>query len=283
FDLLHLDGWNLMKAPLKERRALLQQLMQAAEEPLRYSDHLSDDGPTFFQHSCRFGLEGIISKRADAPYKPGRGTDWLKTKCTEHEEFVIGGFVEPTTGEHGVGAVLVGYYDKKGALTYAGKVGTGFTQAQSKALRKQLDRLKAKETPFAALPRPVAREAKHVRPELVAEIEFSAWTEDGILRHAAFKGVREDKPAKEVTRADQPSSARGKAKPVRKGAGKEEAADVVAGVKITHPDRVLHKAQNVTKLGLAQYYAEIADWIMPQIAKRPLSLYRCPGGGSGKQ
>ena len=285
FDILHLDGWTVMKAPLAERRALLRQVMDAAEEggPLRYSDHLTDDGPTFFQHSCRFGLEGIISKRADAPYKPGRGTDWLKTKCIEHEEFVIGGFVEPTTGEHSVGAVLVGYYDKAGKLTYAGKVGTGFTQAQSKALRKQLDKLKAKEAPFASLPRPVAREAKPVRPELVAEIEFSAWTEDGILRHASFKGVREDKPAREVTRADQPKSARRPAKPPRQGAARQDSGDnVVAGVKITHPDRVLHKAQKVTKLGLAEYYAEIADWIMPQIGKRPLSLYRCPGG-NGKQ
>jgi bifunctional non-homologous end joining protein LigD len=291
FDLLHLDGWNVLKSPLAERRALLQMLMQSAEAggPLRYSDHLTDDGPTFFQHSCRFGLEGIISKRADAPYKPGRGTDWLKTKCIEHEEFVIGGFVEPTTGEHGVGAVLVGYYDTPAArgasarLVYAGKVGTGFTQAQSKALRKQLDRLKAKETPFAALPRPVAREAKHVRPELVAEIEFSAWTEDGILRHASFKGVREDKQAVEVTRADQPKAARTAAKPAGKVPAKEESGEnIVAGIKITHPDRVLHKAQNVTKLGLAQYYAEIADWVMPHMARRPLSLYRCPGG-NGKQ
>lgn len=117
FDILHLDGWTIMKSPLSERRALLQQLMAAADAggPLRYSDHLADDGPSFFQHSCRFGLEGIISKRADAPYKPGRGTDWLKTKCIEHEEFVIGGFVEPTTGEHGVGALLVGYYDTPAA------------------------------------------------------------------------------------------------------------------------------------------------------------------------
>lgn len=289
FDLIHLDGRDLSALPLERRKAILQDLLSGlpAESPIKFSDHMGAHGPSFYQHSCRLGLEGVVSKRRDSPYRPGRGTDWVKSKCIEREELVIGGYSKPTHPGPGLGALLVGYYDRAGRLIYAGKVGTGFTERVSKNLRAQLDRIARAATPFAALPRLGRDKIVHVEPEMVAEIEFTAWTEDGLLRHPSFKGIREDKTAQEVTRDDRAEPVSGKpakksktatrgessAKPTGEGTGEP----IIAGVKITHPDRVLHLGQGLTKLGLAQYYAEVAPWILPELIGRPLSLFRCPG------
>jgi bifunctional non-homologous end joining protein LigD len=279
FDLMYLDGWDLTGVELEPRKQRLAQLTAELPEsaPIKYSDHMTADGPNFFRQSCRFGLEGIVSKRRDSLYRSGRGKDWLKNKCVEREEFVIGGYTKPTHPGPGIGALLVGYYDDKDRLIYAGKVGPGFSQEESQRLRRQLDKLARDTTPFHDLPRSRDK-IVHVEPKLVAEIEFTGWTEEGMLRHPSFKGIRKDKDPREVTRADQDPPARAPASATRgRRAVAADAEAIVAGVRISHPGRVLHVGQGLTKLGLAEYYAEVAPWMLPELTNRPLSLLRCPG------
>jgi bifunctional non-homologous end joining protein LigD len=198
FDLLHLDGQDLAGATLETRKAALEKLVPARDGPLRYSSHVVGQGEAFFKRACRLSLEGIVSKRRDQPYEPGRGHSWLKVKCVREQEFVVGGFTEPKGTRVGLGALLLGVYDGKD-LVYAGKVGTGFTGASVAQLRERLDRIRVPDSPFRLRP-PGAAAARWVKPELVAEIAFTEWTGDGRLRHPSFKGLREDKPAREIVR-----------------------------------------------------------------------------------
>jgi bifunctional non-homologous end joining protein LigD len=157
-------------------------------------------GEAVFREACRLSLEGIVSKRRDQPYESGRGRDWLKVKCVQEQEFVVGGFTEPKGTRTGLGALLLGVHDDAGALAYTGKVGTGFTSASIGALRQRLDRLRIAESPFRDRPPGGMTGVRWVKPELVAQVEFTEWTGDGRLRHPAFKGLREDKAAREVVR-----------------------------------------------------------------------------------
>jgi bifunctional non-homologous end joining protein LigD len=239
---------------------------------IRYSEHHSAEGPDFLQSACRMALEGVVSKRADAPYESGRSRSWLKSKCAEQQEFVIGGFTRPSTGGRGIGAIVLGYC-RDGELRYAGRVGTGFGAAVSADLRKRLDKLVTSAPPFARITSAQRRGVTWVAPELVCEVEFRSWTHDGLVRQGSFQGLREDKPVKEVqmempTGADRRDTKKSSKKP----------ADVIDSVRLTHPDRVLYPETGLTKRGLAEYYAEIADWILPEMAQRPLSLVRCPDG-----
>jgi bifunctional non-homologous end joining protein LigD len=200
FDLLHLDGQNLTGAALEARKAALEKLLRSLRNgSIRYSSHVVGKGDAFFRRACRLSLEGIVSKRRDRPYEPGRGHDWLKVKCVREQELVVGGFTEPKGSRRGLGALVLGVYDGEGNLVYAGKVGTGFTGASAMRLRERLDRLRIRDSPFRLRPLGTA-EARWVKPELVAEVAFTEWTEDGRLRHPAFKGLREDKPAREIVR-----------------------------------------------------------------------------------
>jgi bifunctional non-homologous end joining protein LigD len=220
FDLLALDGADLTARPLIERKARLEQLVTPARGTpgppargtpgppargtpgvVRYSDHVIGSGREFFALACRRRLEGIISKRRDQPYLPGRGAAWLKTKCLLRQELVIGGFTDPEGSRVGLGALLVGYYDHP-RLVYAGKVGTGFSHQALVELRRQLAPLERAASPFSPVPpRAWTGRARHwVTPELVAEIAFGEWTNDGRLRHPSFQGLRHDKPAREVVR-----------------------------------------------------------------------------------
>lgn len=208
FDLVRLDGTDLGRRPLLERKAALAALLGRARSRLiRPSDHWDADGEAVLREACRLGLEGIVSKRADAAYRPGRNADWVKVKCILRQELVVGGFTEPEgAARSGLGALLVGYHDG-GRLAFAGKVGTGFTNASATALRRRLDGLEVKESPFS--PRPagtLGRLAHWVRPELVAEVAFTEWTTDGKIRHPSFQGLREDKDPAQVVR-EAPASA----------------------------------------------------------------------------
>ena len=202
FDLLHLNGHSTRDLPLIERKALLGDLLDGSDPNLiRISEHLEANGQEVFQKACEFHAEGIVSKRAQSTYTSGRTGDWLKLKCLHEQEFVIGGFTLPSNGTRGVGALLLGYY-LDGKLIYAGRTGTGFTQKTHRSLREKLDALGATESPFAAVPADARKGVHWLKPTLVAQVRFATWTADNQLRQAAFLGLREDKPSKEVVREE---------------------------------------------------------------------------------
>ena len=210
FDLLHLDGEDLSPLPLRERKRRLAALLGGVspDGPLRAVDAIVGDGPAVFEGARRLGLEGIVSKRADQPYRAGRGAGWLKIKCAHRQEVVIGGFSLPkgTGGRSGIGALFCGHYDRTGQLRFAGKVGTGFTARMSDELHQKLAGLKRATCPFEPPPEALVRRgALWTEPVVVAEVRFSNWTTDGRLRHASFEGLRVDKRARDVRRED-PSS-----------------------------------------------------------------------------
>jgi len=202
FDLLHLDGWDLRRTPLRERKEALRALLAAAPAEaaaLRYSDHVETDGDAFLRQACAHKLEGIICKRADAPYREKRGHEWLKVKCLLEQEVVIGGMTPPAGARVGLGALLVGVHDETGRLRYAGKVGTGFTDASLRELRERLGERAIPQNPFSDKV-PGAQKVIWTRPDLVAQVAFTEWTDDGRMRHPSFRGLRVDKPAREVVR-----------------------------------------------------------------------------------
>jgi bifunctional non-homologous end joining protein LigD len=296
FDLLFLDGRDLRPQPLLARKKELARLLEGRRGPLRYSEHFDAPGREVYARACRMALEGIVSKRKQAPYTSGRGQAWLKVKCVARQEFVIGGYTDPEGARAEFGSLLLGVHEPDGRLLYAGRVGTGFSHAMLAALGKRLRQLGQRESPFAADgPRPPMRGAHWVKPVLVGEVAFTEWTRDGLLRHPAFEGLREDKPAgavvRERARAPRPAPAKRRlqggsdAKPApakRRLQGGSAAEVAVAGVRLTHPDRVLYPDQAITKLALARYYEAVADWIVPHVADRPLSLVRCPAGQGGQ-
>jgi bifunctional non-homologous end joining protein LigD len=205
FDLLHLDGADLTSLALQERKARLEALLARAGDtgPIHLSRHVVGDGAALHREACRRGLEGIVSKRARAPYRATRNGDWLKVKCLVRQELVVLGFTDPEgAARDGIGALLVGYREARGGpLRFAGKVGTGFTNASARALRARLAPLETAAPPFTPAPRgALGRSAHWVRPELVCEVAFTEWTDDGKARHPSFQGLREDKRAADVVR-----------------------------------------------------------------------------------
>ncbi len=286
FDLLHLDGHNLRVLPLLERKRILRRLLDNADgdSPLKLSEDLKGDGEEVLTRACDLKAEGIVSKLVSAKYTSGRSGAWLKRKCHLEQELVIGGFTLPSKGTIGVGALLLGYYEN-GKLRYAGRTGTGFTQTTHKMLRAKLERLAKRESSFAGVPREMQRGAHWVKPELVAQIAFSTWTRDNLVRQAAFKGLREDKPATEVMR-ESASAAKGtkpgrslvKANTESHPARGKKSATAMKNLAITHPDKVLDAESGMTKRQLAEYYEAVAEHLLPHIADRPLSIVRCPDG-----
>jgi bifunctional non-homologous end joining protein LigD len=201
FDLLHVNGEDLTKLPLEERKRRLAKLVGKKQGVIRYSDHVIGNGEAFFRLACKQGLEGIVSKKRDAPYAPGRGKTWVKTKCLLRQELVIGGYTDPEGARTHIGALLVGYYED-GKLMYGGKVGTGFTMNDLVAIKRALEPIEIAKSPFSPEPpRAWTGPNRHwVTPILVAEVVFSEWTNDGRLRHPSFQGLRADKPAAEIVR-----------------------------------------------------------------------------------
>lgn len=198
FDLLHVDGYDIRDLPLRQRKSLLRHAL-TFRDPLFFTAHRNRDGEEYFAEACRHGWEGLIAKRDDSPYVPYRSADWLKFRCSNEQELVVGGFTDPKGTRVGLGALLLGYYDD-GQLRYAGKVGTGFDTATLRSLRSRLDAMEQPRPAFADA-RSIAERGVHwVRPELVAEVAFTEWTTDGRLRHPRFLGLRDDKEPREVVR-----------------------------------------------------------------------------------
>jgi DNA ligase D-like protein (predicted ligase) len=199
FDVLWADGTDLRQQPLRDRKQRLRQLLDFAD-PLRFTEHRVGDGVEFYHEACRLGWEGLIAKRADAPYRAGRTKDWLKFKCENNQELVIGGFTDPQGTRTGLGALLLGYYDRDGQLVYAGKVGTGFNEQMLHRLHDELSAMEQDRSPFTRGDLPRERGVHWTEPRLVAQIGFSEWTTDGRLRHPRFQGLRRDKSPAEVIR-----------------------------------------------------------------------------------
>jgi bifunctional non-homologous end joining protein LigD len=270
FDLLYAEGYDLTPATLLDRKALLQEISAGlpASSPVRFSEHLAEDGPTMLEHACRLGLEGIVSKRVDMPYRSGRGEHWLKSKSVLRQEFIIIGYVASTVAPGSVGALVLGYHEN-GKLMYAGRVGTGYSHKQARDLHATLEKIAApRPTLGNALPAGAEKGVHWVKPQLVCDVEFHDWTADRLIRQSSFKGLREDKGAEEVVLETQPQAA--PAKPE------------LARVRLTHPERILWEGPGITKQGLAEFYAEIAEWILPHMKGRVLSLVRCPEGVGGQ-
>ena len=266
FDLLHLDGEDLKEAPLVERKARLRSLLKSLppDAPVAYSEHVRGNGRKVFAEMCRRGMEGIIAKKAQSVYRNRRTTTWLKIKCTRRQEFVIGGFTPSTKRGRRFASLIVGTREE-GRLRYRGRVGTGFSESDQQELAALLGKRRRKNSPFADAPAAVARRAAWVRPELVAEVDFTEFTGDGYVRHGAYKGLRMDKKARDV-RLETAHEAAGKAR------------TEFHGIRLTNPHRIVYPGQGATKSDLAGYYDAVAARMLPLMAKHPLSLVRCPKG-----
>ena len=281
FDLLFVGGEDLRELPLRDRKARLQALLAKPKlsPTLRYVDHFETAGDAVLRSACRLRLEGIVSKRLDAPYKSGRSGDWTKAKCRGGHEVVIGGWA----GEGGrLRSLLVGVHPGK-KLVYVGRVGTGFAAETARRVMPRLLRVESKASPFAANASPSKEANIHwVRPDLVAEIEFAGWTGAGMVRQAAFKGLREDKPAAAVV-AETPAKA-AKTKVPRPELRTTGGVLVVMGVSISSPDKPLwDEDPPVTKGDLARYYEAVGDWMIEHIKGRPCSIVRTPDGIGGER
>jgi bifunctional non-homologous end joining protein LigD len=276
FDLVHLAGRDLTALPLTTRKHLLKRVFGLVHGPrLQYSDEVVGQGTALFTSARQQGLEGVIAKRADSRYQLGRRSrDWLKFKTHRRQEAVVVGYTEPRGGRQYFGALVLGVHDDQGRLVYAGHTGSGFNDADLKALYARLQALEVPTSPIQ--PEPKTNEPAHwVRPELVAEIEFTEWTEDGSMRHPIFVGLREDKPAAEVKREEEVPVAKDK---------QTEHTDNLNGhpVKLTHLDKVYWPADHITKGDLINYYQSAATTMLPYLQDRPESLHRYPNGIAGE-
>ncbi|HZZ10901.1 MAG TPA: DNA ligase D, partial [Paraburkholderia sp.] len=326
FDLPFLNGYDLRGVPLDQRRALLRALLEEVDDSvLRFSNDFDFSADDLLKSACDMALEGIIGKRRDSGYVSGRSASWIKLKCRRRQEFVIGGYSEPSGSRAAFGALLLGVYDDAGKLQYAGRVGTGFDAALLRSVKTALDQHETTRMPFATAPRERSRTPVHwVQPKLVCECNFAEWTSERIVRQASFVSLRDDKPARQIVKeapregadvqqqTDTASDAAPKRRTAKKAAGVKatatEAAGTktaatktvatktaakkpaatkstatrptapteVAGVRVSHPDRVIDKSTGARKIDLVQYYESVADWMLPHLQDRPVSLVRAP-------
>jgi bifunctional non-homologous end joining protein LigD len=285
FDAPFLEGEDQRDSPVEERRAALKKAMERkSSKLLRFSEAFPAHPRDILESACALSLEGIIGKRAGSPYVSRRSDDWIKLKCRLRQEFVVVGYTRPQGSRSGFGALLLAVNDDTG-LVYAGRVGTGFDQATLKQLHGQMQALERDSSPLAkALTPAQARGVHWIKPQLVCEVEFAQWTREGVVRQAAFIAMRTDKPAKDIIH-EQPQSTHS-AKPKDEKAApssSRKSTATVAGVKITHPDRVIDPQSGTQKLQLAEFYGTISDWILPHLRNRPVSLLRAPEGVDGEQ
>lgn len=312
FDVPFLDGEDLREKPVEERRAALKKLLgKQTKGPLRFSDAFAAGHRDIIESACSLSLEGVIGKRAGSAYQSRRSPDWIKLKCTLRQEFVVVGFTKPQGARSGFGALLLAVNEQGAGLVYAGRVGTGFNQKMLGALFEQMQPLQQEASPLAKkLTSAQARGVHWIKPTLVGEVEFGEWTREGIIRHAAFIALRSDKPADEVVHeypktpkvikapfkpsaakavaaktspADKPDKSPSKPMNTSKDKAKSNDRIDVAGVSISHPDRVIDKQSGLQKIDLAHFYESISDWILPHLDHRAVALLRCPEGVEGEQ
>jgi bifunctional non-homologous end joining protein LigD len=308
FDVPFLNGEDLRNTPVQERRAALKKLLGKKSRLLRFSDAFSASHRDIVESACLLSLEGVIGKRAGSVYQSRRSADWIKLKCKLRQEFVIVGFTQPQGTRSGFGALLLAVNEEGAGLVYAGRVGTGFNQKMLSELLEQMKPLAQDASPLAKkLTSTQARGVHWIKPTLVGEVEFAEWTREGIIRHSAFIALRSDKPASEVvheypkTPVDikapfKPNTSKTGATKVRaskssttaeaksekpKRAGKDKVE--VAGVMVSHPERVIDTLSGLHKIDLAHFYESISDWILPHLDHRPVALLRCPDGVEGEQ
>jgi len=291
FDLLHLNGRDLTELPLIERKAELQRLLPAkGKGPIRAVEYFDGDGRAIFEHAKKLNFEGIVSKLRGAPYRSGRTDNFVKIKAHDEQEFVVAGFTPSTTMPKAIGALTVAFHDN-GELRYAGRIGTGYTHDTARDLWTRLERLRVERAPIAVPKTERRRNVIWVKPDIVVEAEYRGITHDGLLRQASYKGLRQDKPAREVVR-ERPAAAaarksatapagRAKADPPS-GSVRARQNSEVSDVRLTHPDRVYWPDVGITKRDLAEYYVGVWDWIRPHIVGRALSLVRAPEGVGGE-
>ena len=305
FDAPYLGGYDLRNVALVERRALLEAALGRAKasELVRFSSEFGTDPEGLVAAACKIGLEGVIGKRRDSRYVSRRSPEWIKLKCGQRQEFVVAGYTDPKGSRTGVGSLLLGTYDKDGVLRYAGNVGSGFN---AESLREVTAKLKALDTDVSPFPPRSVPGRKHhwVKPELIAEVSFSEWTNTGSVRHPVFQGLRTDKPAQGITReiakpmeevdmqADAQAAKPAKKPAARKAAGKPAAvsatvpadasgAELPATLKISNGDRVVDPKSGATKMDLIRYYASVGELMMEHLKGRPVSLVRAPSGLKG--
>jgi bifunctional non-homologous end joining protein LigD len=279
FDLLFLGGQDLRERPLEDRRKALGELLEHDQsEVLEFSADFEQPVESLLDSACRLQLEGLIGKRAGSPYTGRRSADWIKLKCKQRQEFVIVGFTDPKGSRSGFGALLLALHDPdSGELRYAGKVGTGFSATTLDSIHARLEPL---EIGKPALPRPPtgaeARGVHWLKPKLMAEVAYAQMTRDGVVRHSVFHGLRDDKPASAI---DLERAMPAKTVPKAKRA---KATEGLGDLRLTHPERIIDASIGATKRQIAEYYAGVSQWILPQLKDRPVALVRAPEGLDGE-
>ena len=285
FDLLAIDGEDIRGQTLIDRKEKLENLMKDAPNNLYYSRYVKGFGNESFAAACEAGMEGIIGKKADSVYSGNRNGDWVKLKCDKRQEFVIGGYSLSDKRISGVSSLLLGVYDG-GELMYAGRAGTGISQNDMKILESKFEGLKRKEPPFKHVPKIKSNEkVTWLEPKLAAEIKFAEWTKDNLLRHASYKGLREDKDPMDIRKERAEDNfkmelnADKKTVKVKSNEAKLEAKGlIIEGVKISSPDKIIFQELNITKEDVVRYYSKVAERMLPYVRHRILSIVRCPKG-----
>jgi bifunctional non-homologous end joining protein LigD len=268
FDLPYYNGYDLTHVPLEERRKLLQSILIGAPPSIRFSEAFEAAPGDLVVSACKLGLEGIIGKRRDSIYSSRRSPDWIKLKCGQRQEFVVGGWTDPKGSRSDLGSLLLGVHDAQGDLVYAGKVGSGFNESTLGQLSGKLKKLAAPASPFKA--RIPERNVHWVKPKLVAEVTFSEWTSSGQLRHPVFQALRTDKPANAIIKEDPVAPL---------GPDVEEPPSLIPpSLRVSHPERVVDKISGLTKIEIIRYYALVGELLMVHLRGRPVSLVKAPQG-----
>ncbi|WP_088186595.1 DNA ligase D [Desulfosporosinus sp. FKA] len=280
FDLLALDGLDLRRQRLIDRKEKLEALLKDSPKNLYYSRHVRGNGKGSFRAACDAGMEGIVGKKADSNYSGARNGDWIKLKCEQRQEFVIGGYTLSERKTSGVSSLLLGIYED-GELVYAGRAGTGLSEADKEYLEEQFAGLKRKEPSFQIAPKPRSQEKiTWLEPELIAEIKFAEWTSDHLLRQASFKGLRNDKNPRDIKREKASDEIHHPSSDNKMERVMETNADgiIIEGIKISNPGKVIFADSEITKMDIIRYYAQVAERMLPYVSRRILSIVRCPKG-----